>query len=601
MRQPDHECLLDRCDVSATSGEVWDVPCGCPLAGSPEACARHVPTDVLIAAHVHACNARPLFGVLDEDLDTIVWRAGGVDFAGIAGPHGQETLAGLMAGLGVTRPGRRRLLEAMRASPPGAAGGPIEFRAAGGRAFALVFRRRPCPPHEVQFTLTEITSFTEAARRARFMAGHVVQALETETLPGDSRTALAALRELPEALAALRRQVNDRVIADQASRLAARVDAVAELAVHLLRGFQADEEGPSRHQLTWRGYSLAAGGCGWRDTLEGAVSGRLPLPELLQAWTFARYAQPTLLVSPDGRRVLVVNGAHSGVWFEDVAALLTGLEVESNSRRTAADFFAAIAAAPTDAAFVVGQRTMEARGGPIPGGWQALLMPASQPAIDVRGLFHGLKNLLLNLQVLHVVRSRHDLQATGGALSEAAARLLRRLETLENLARTGRLDTDLSVEKVEDWLTAARRVAEQTGRRLRDEVPAGLRAMGYRVVPEEMGDALAELARNAFEQGADTVWVSAAAEAGRMTLVVRDDGPGMTTEKLSQVREVLASGRYDPHLSTRPGGTGNGLLAAAKAVSRLLGGALEIDSGPGGTVCRLRMDLPPGQHPAEAA
>ncbi len=603
QRPPD--CLMDAANFCVPTKGVWDVPVGCPIAKSPDACAHHVPTEALIAAYVHTCNALPLFAVLAPDLDTIDWRAGGIDFDGIAGPHGQETLAGLLAGLGVTRPGSRALMEAMRAAAPGEAGGPVEFQAAGGRSFALLYRRRPCPPYEIQITLTEVTNFARAARRAQAMARQIVNGLERQPLPdvGDGVTAAAVLRALPAALADLERRHDEAALRADAAALAARVDAVAGLAVHLLRSFEEDDDDDfDRHRRTWHGHARATGEWGWQDVLEAARTGRLRLPELLQAWSFARQAQPTLLVSPDGRRVIVVNGALAGTWFEDVPALLGGLDVESNSRRTAGDFFAAIAAAPKDAAFVVGDRTVEARGHPIKGGWQAALTTATQHVVDVRGLFHGLKNLLLNLQVLHVVGTKADLEATASGLRSAADGLLRRLGTLEAVARGGRIDAPVARETVEDWLAAARLVADRGKRVLRDDVPAPVRALAYKVMPDDVGDALAELVRNAYDNGAASVTLAAAAEDGRLTICVRDDGPGMSAAKLAQVRRVLARGRYDPSLSSRPGGTGNGLLAVSKAAQRLLGGGFDIDSGPNGTVCRLHLDLPPGSVlPAVAA
>lgn len=81
--------------------------------------------------------------------------------------------------------------------------------------------------------------------------------------------------------------------------------------------------------------------------------------------------------------------------IRSIAELARGIGIEENSVETATGFFGRI------------------------GGGQAIILPASTQTVDVRGLFHGFKNLLSNLQVSYVVKSARDIGEIGGIRFDA--------------------------------------------------------------------------------------------------------------------------------------------------------------------------------------
>lgn len=78
--------------------------------------------------------------------------------------------------------------------------------------------------------------------------------------------------------------------------------------------------------------------------------------------------------------------------------------------------------------------------------------------------------------------------------------------------------------------------------------------------------------------------VTALDSAGRVTLTVRDDGPGIAPQDLSRV--------FEPFFTTKPGGEGTGLgLAISFEIIHELGGTMRASNNPGGGAC-LRIVLP---------
>ena len=78
--------------------------------------------------------------------------------------------------------------------------------------------------------------------------------------------------------------------------------------------------------------------------------------------------------------------------------------------------------------------------------------------------------------------------------------------------------------------------------------------------------------------------VRGSAIEGRAVIEVEDDGPGIPEEHLARVRE--------PFFTTKPIGEGMGLgLALCEGIARSYGGVLEVESVPGRTVVRARLDL----------
>ena len=80
-----------------------------------------------------------------------------------------------------------------------------------------------------------------------------------------------------------------------------------------------------------------------------------------------------------------------------------------------------------------------------------------------------------------------------------------------------------------------------------------------------------------------TVRIRAGRENGRAVLEVEDEGPGIPAAQQTQVFDRFY--RVDGGVTT---GSGLG-LAIAKELAELMGGAIELESGPGSTVFRLTL------------
>lgn len=193
-----------------------------------------------------------------------------------------------------------------------------------------------------------------------------------------------------------------------------------------------------------------------------------------------------------------------------------------------------------------------------------------------------MKNLLLHLQVLYVVKNRADVAEVSEGLRQALERIDGRISLLRRIAVSEPIRLERRIERVGQWIAAAGKVAREMNSDIVFDVPSEIMMMEYMAVPEEMEDAFAELARNAFQHGARHVTVAAMKESHCLMITIADDGKGMTDAKLAQLRSVIATRRYDPALTTRSDGTGNGILSAAKAIGRFIDGVMMIDSPRGG-------------------
>lgn len=130
--------------------------------------------------------------------------------------------------------------------------------------------------------------------------------------------------------------------------------------------------------------------------------------------------------------------------------------------------------------------------------------------------------------------------------------------------------------------------------RLACELPEGFMLEGY---PEVLQQVLEQLLENACvhafrggRMGHLSVTArrsrSAAADAARLTLEVRDNGVGMPAADVARA--------FEPFFSTTfgQGGSGLGLFVAHNLVNGMLGGSLQLDSRPGeGTTVRLELPL----------
>ena len=114
-----------------------------------------------------------------------------------------------------------------------------------------------------------------------------------------------------------------------------------------------------------------------------------------------------------------------------------------------------------------------------------------------------------------------------------------------------------------------------------NQVPKGLRVLGDR---DQLQRVLANLGQNAFQAGARTVAIGAAACDGGIAVTVTDDGPGLPHKVLEHLFQPFATGRQ--------GGTGLGLAIAREIVAAHRGDIRLADTGPQGTV--FRIELPSG-------
>jgi len=94
---------------------------------------------------------------------------------------------------------------------------------------------------------------------------------------------------------------------------------------------------------------------------------------------------------------------------------------------------------------------------------------------------------------------------------------------------------------------------------------------------EELRRALQNLVDNAVRHAGSAVELRAGVDTGTATLLVRDDGPGLSVEERERVFERFA--RLDDARGRSLGGTGLGLPIARELVARA-GGALGFEDAP---------------------
>ena len=114
-----------------------------------------------------------------------------------------------------------------------------------------------------------------------------------------------------------------------------------------------------------------------------------------------------------------------------------------------------------------------------------------------------------------------------------------------------------------------------------NEVPEAIEVVGDR---DQLRRVVANLGRNAYESGAETVTIRAENGSDGIAITLCDDGPGLPR----LAREHL----FKPFAGTaRPGGTGLGLAIAREIVVAHRGDLRLVESGERGTV--FEIDLPP--------
>jgi len=173
-------------------------------------------------------------------------------------------------------------------------------------------------------------------------------------------------------------------------------------------------------------------------------------------------------------------------------------------------------------------------------------------------------------------RSAEELRATVASTREETDRLTRLAEDLLVLARADRNGLPLRRERLDaaELLRAVRdRFAARAGgagRELEAEAPAGLLLDADRLRLEQ---ALGNLFDNALTHGAGTVRMTAAPAAGRVRLLVTDDGPGLP----KTLAGAAAFERFSRGDEARGrGGAGLGLAIVA-AIAHAHGGEVGAD------------------------
>jgi two-component system phosphate regulon sensor histidine kinase PhoR len=144
-------------------------------------------------------------------------------------------------------------------------------------------------------------------------------------------------------------------------------------------------------------------------------------------------------------------------------------------------------------------------------------------------------------------------------------------------------------------LDACSEAARRKRTELRSEVAPGLHV---RADPRALEQVLVNLVDNAvkYTQEGSHATVSADAEDGAVTVVVRDDGPGIDRRHIQRIFERFY--RVDPGRARGAGGTGLG-LAIVKHLVQAQGGEVGVESGSGGTRfwVRLARAEAPGSSP----
>ncbi|MFC1673469.1 hypothetical protein ACFL12_04875, partial [Pseudomonadota bacterium] len=521
--------------------------------------ARDV-ADYLLACLVHVTNARPLFGVLNTGTEVLEWTAGGAEFHcilsnvtaedALAMDEGAMSFAQLFTLFGISEAESQGVVVQIQDLPAGASMSLLHpMEGAGDRYFRMVLRRRREPNDaQVQFSLLDITAFQSAALRTKAMAEALVDDLSAPMagdLPADLPAGLAAnlgardaLLGVVDGLGTLFALTSDAEIKALAQDLSTQVTRVSERMVAMLLAFE------SRYDTShWQPNDLdptlrdvipvhSAPVSSWSELheqimieVEGdpAIRG-LDARALKHAYDFVTNAASTLVISPVAGRIFVLNGNRGGQDFATVEDFVRAVGVEENSTRTAVEFFSGLGEAPALGLFAVSGQNVEAWGRPgLYGGWQAMMVPSAGQGVDVRGLFHGLKNLLLHLQVLYVVNTRADVDQVRAGLGEAADKIRGRLAELQAVARTGRRRQMLVRESVGQWLAPLERIGAEAGGGV-SVIGDGVGDVHFPAQPGEMEDTLEELVRNAFQHGAARVKVHALVKNNHLCIMIEDDG-----------------------------------------------------------------------------
>lgn len=203
-----------------------------------------------------------------------------------------------------------------------------------------------------------------------------------------------------------------------------------------------------------------------------------------------------------------------------------------------------------------------------------------------RGLAHTVRNPLntLGLAVEELAAGgdgREDLVVTARTQIRRIDRWLRSF-----LALGAEDDAEASHEDLADLVRSVVLEAVQQGRSVRLDAAGG--RVPVRVVAGGLRAAISNLVDNAADAAPDgaEVEVAVARQGATAVVSVRDHGPGLPDE----VRRRL----FEPHVTTKVGGSGMGLYLARQLVVGMHGGVLEIEGHPnGGTIAVVKLPIDP--------
>lgn len=170
-------------------------------------------------------------------------------------------------------------------------------------------------------------------------------------------------------------------------------------------------------------------------------------------------------------------------------------------------------------------------------------------------------------------------------LRRETRRLTRLVDDLSELWRAEAQQLPLEIEAVDaaalahDVAERSRPAAAERQIAVRVDVPEPLLAAAD---PQRLSQILDNFLANAlrYAPAGSTVTIIGSAEDGRVTLGVRDEGPGLTLDQQRRVFERFY--RIDPSRSRALGGSGIGLPIARAVAEAMTGRAWAESAGPGG-------------------
>ncbi len=200
---------------------------------------------------------------------------------------------------------------------------------------------------------------------------------------------------------------------------------------------------------------------------------------------------------------------------------------------------------------------------------------------------HQLRTPLAALRLRLDVLSQDTDPATAEELAGAQGEIARLSHLVDGLLAVARAESvvpepaSIQVDEVvRDRVAAWRPVAEERGVELSQDVPGPVHAMAGPGHLEQVLDNLLANALDAAPPGGH-VRISAAARSGAVTVVVADDGPGMSGRQ-----QEMAFRRF---FSATPGGAGLGLAIVHRLVTANGGSAALSDTPGGGLTVTLRL------------